>query len=526
MNAKKLFALILAIVMIATLFTACSSDKKKDDDSGNSSKPSSNPGASDSGGIIDDEPVEINYWAWDTGVAGQNTRGAEVEALINEISEREIGVHVNFTWVTASDFGTQLTLAIANNESIDLCDYYAVGGSAFSKLYAAGSLSDITELVAENAPELIELCGEDVLSGTTIDGKLYGIPTYRILNSDCFIIMRTDILEDIGMVEAAENMETWADFEEIMQAVKDSEYAGYAIGGGNAGKGIMNNNGFIYCGNKISDSYAFDPLGEIYFAIATDQNGNVISQVEMEESQECFKMIKSWYDNGYLYPDSAFTTTGARELIATDTYFSTINTSEYGVEANWGGTTGYPITAYTIQKGLLNTNNCQKFGMFVPSTATEPEAAVRFMNLLYTNAEMMNLMCWGIEGETYQVIDGVAQYVGDVDAAGSGYHRSDYSVGNQFLCVPWAPNGADFRDLGEAYFKEAPGSIYLGLTVDTSAYESLVAAQAAVSEEFHGMMVGGLYSEAVYNEYIEKLYAADLEGWIDLHQAAVDEFMK
>lgn len=39
--------------------------------------------------------------------------GDEVEAAINQITEKEIGVHVNFNWVNGADYATQLSLANA-----------------------------------------------------------------------------------------------------------------------------------------------------------------------------------------------------------------------------------------------------------------------------------------------------------------------------------------------------------------------------------------------------------------------------
>ena len=83
---------------------------------------------------------------------------------------------------------------------------------------------DITDVAAQYAPRPFETIGDTVLSGVTIDGKLYGIPTYRVLNANYYIIMRGDILDELGLREQAQNMKTWADYESIMSAVKDSGF--------------------------------------------------------------------------------------------------------------------------------------------------------------------------------------------------------------------------------------------------------------------------------------------------------------
>lgn len=52
--------------------------------------------------------------------------------------------------------------------------------------------------------------------------------TYRDLTASNFIAMRTDMLEDLELLEKAENMTTWAEYEEILEAVKRRLF-GYPI---------------------------------------------------------------------------------------------------------------------------------------------------------------------------------------------------------------------------------------------------------------------------------------------------------
>lgn len=504
---KNIISWVLIISMLATLFAGCTVVAEGDEP---------------------DEIVEINYLTWEAGdgVAGSNRLGKEVEAAINEITEREIGVHVNFTWVNAADYGTQISLALLNREQYDVADYYSWPlPSSFPQLYANNSMTDITELAAEYAPETLEMMGADLLKGTTVDGKLYGIPAYRVQNTNFYIIMRKDVLADLNLVEQAENMKTWADFEAIMAAVKDSGFTGYPAGGG-GGFGMTSNNGCIYQGdNIIGDSVIFDPLSDTFFAIAIDENGKVVNQVAMEESKNQFQMFKRWMDAGYMYPDSAFDSTGAKELFNQGVLFSVFVTGEFGVEKSWKASSGYDCLCYMVGGSPLNTSAAQKFGVFIPTTCKEPEAAMKWINLLYTNAEVMNLITWGIEGKSYEVVDGVAHYIGDANAKTSGYHNNDYKIGNSFLCLPW-DNDANFREAALEHFRSAPISPYFGLNVDLSAHSDLVSAISAVAAEFHGQMCGGFYSDELYQEYLDKLTAAGIDEYIALFQKAIDDFNK
>lgn len=289
---------------------------------------------------------------------------------------------------------------------------------------------------------------------------------------------------------------------------------------------MISNSGCIYQGENISDSYIFDPLGDAYFAAATDQEGNAINLVAMEESKNQFKMFKKWMDAGYMYPDSAYDSTGAKELFNQGVLFSVFAASEYGVESSWKASSGYDCECYLVGEAPLNTSNVQKFGLVLPTTCKEPEATMKFINLLYTNSEVMNLITWGIEGESYEVADGVAQYIGDADALTSGFHNNDYKIGNSFLCLPWSGSSSTFRDDALKVFKAALASNYLGLTIDTSGKDSLISAISAVSDEFHGQMCGGFYTDELYQEYLEKLEAAGIDEYIVLYQESIDAFQK
>lgn len=528
---KQLVSALLSISMMSSMLAGCGTTSEEEVPA--SSAVENNGGAAEKEQTTeaakedDGEITEINYWSWEAGdgTAGSNTLGAEVEAAINAIAEKEIGVHVNFNWVNGADYATQLSLAILNGEQVDVADYYYSGAGTFSQLYSSGSITDITDLAKEYAPEAMETIGDTILSGVTIDGKLYGIPTYRILNSNFYIIMRGDILDELGLREQAKNMKTWADYEAIMQAVKDSGFAGYATGGG-AGFGMISNAGCIYQGENIRDSYIYDPLGDVYFSLATDQEGHAVNQVAMPEAQNQFKMFKKWMDAGYMYPDSAYDSTGAKELFNQGVLFSVFASSEYGVETSWRASSGYDVECYMVGEAPLNTSNVQKFGLVLPTTCKEPEASMKWINLLYTNPEIMNLITWGIEGKSYEVVDGVAQYMNGADALTSGFHNNDYKIGNAFLCLPWSGAKPTFREDALNVFKSAPASNYLGLTVDTSGNEALISAISAVNDEFHGQMCGGFYTDELYQEYLDKLKSAGIDEYIKLYQDAIDSFNK
>ena len=56
----------------------------------------------------------------------------------------------------------------------------------------------------------------DLVLGTTINGKIYGVTGYRNLACSAYLVMRTDVLEDLGLLEKAQNMTSLSEYEAIL----------------------------------------------------------------------------------------------------------------------------------------------------------------------------------------------------------------------------------------------------------------------------------------------------------------------
>lgn len=512
---KRALSLIFAIIMLLALFTACGAKEDKPSDA--SSNPSAN--VSNAPADPDDDPDEIEILLSNMGYDISDLE--KVEAAINAISEAEIGVHVNMQIIQFADYATQLSLAIANREQIDLALFMPWGGSSFMSLYSGNMMLDITDYIDENCPDVKNFVG-DLMKTTSVDGRVYALPTYRNLNSNYYAGYRTDYLTQAGVLEEFENMTTWAEFENVLNALSQLDGVS-AIAQQRRLFGI----GICYTGTNLSDNYSFDYLGDSLYIVWTDQNGNVEMTYNRDDIVGMYKMARDWYDKGYVYSDTAISSEPIESLIMQGTAAGALVMGEFGIETSFSRSCGTDMSIVQMAGGTLNTGNAQKFGMFVPSTSANPEAALRFMNLVYTNAELSNLFAWGIEGTNYEVNEnGEAQFMEGKDSSSSGYYYGDFLIGNQFLILPWAGNGgASFREMSLADYKSATASIYLGLTVDTSSLDSIVAVLGAVTDEYLPQISSGLYTDKLYAEFLNKLNAADVDTYLKLYADSVSEWM-
>ena len=68
-------------------------------------------------------------------------------------------------------------------------------------------------------------------------------------------------------------------------------------------------------------------------------------------------------------------------------------------------TTGYDLTVVELNPIPINTGSCNVFTWGIPTTSKNPDAAMKFLNLMFSNADINNLLAWGVEGVHYQVLE-------------------------------------------------------------------------------------------------------------------------
>ena len=495
---KAILALLLVAALMLTLFAAC----------GTSEEPSDNSGAPI---IEDDETTEIKMILFDFNSSGIDHADRITEA-VNALTVPEINVSADITFMSMGDFVSKVQMTIAGGEQVDLLS--ACTANNASTLYQAGMLMEVGELLETYAPEALNVVG-DYITCYTYDGGVYGLPTYRNLLTCRWIIMNQDVLDELGLTEKADSMTTWSEFEEILQAVKDNKT--------DAGMyPIISNTGTVWQGALFSsdtlNTEAYDTLGDNVYSVYTDQDGTVSLLPGQDSWVYANELAASWNEKGYIYPDSIYNVTlSGNDLMNQGVTFSLICSSEFGVEKS----TNYsvPIYAKQISEPLLSTSSLTTWGMGVPVTAEEPEAACKFLNMLYTNADLMNVLVNGQQDVDYELVDGQVSYIEN------GYRGGNFVFGNNLLLTPSLGQGADFNEVVAEQMKTMQSSAYLGFTIDTSELELPISQISAVNDQYRTSLCGGEYNEATYNEYIEKLETAGVQEYLDAVQTQLDAWL-
>ena len=450
-----------------------------------------------------------------------------VEYAINEITEVQINTHVNIDIYEIGNYDQQVGLMMSSGENVDLMLTLPSGSAGFSSMQAQGQLMDITKLLEDYGQPIIDTMGE-LIRGTMINGRTYGLCGYRNVVSGEYIIMRTEVLEDLGLLEKAQNMTSFTEYEEILAQVKASEKWSYLSGIVGSGHGNMMLQQGAFCSeDQFKDISLFDNLGDTYKVICIDPEKTddaVRMTFATDEYKKIYEQAKKWYDQGYIYKDSATTLESGTDLIKSNVGFSMFCDGEYGIEATKSADCDMPMTCIKLKDYPITTGTCTKFTWVIPATSKAPEAAIAFLNMMYTDSRIANLLAWGIEDVDYKVVNGEACYIeGNTTPA---YHTNDFMYGNQFITLPWEGSGENMRQDSQEIMQNATYSKYMGFSCDTSDVTGEIAAVSNCLNEYRPQIETGMASETVYDDFLNKLQASGVEKIVDCYQQQLNTWLE
>lgn len=152
---------------------------------------------------------------------------------------------------------------------------------------------------------------------------------------------------------------------------------------------------------------------------------------------------------------------------------------------------------------------------------------MKFLNLMYTNADIVNLLNYGIENEDYVVLeDGSLDYPEGTDSGNARYNINEtWLFGNQYISKCWTGLMPGVRELSKEINDNAELSPLVGLTIDTSELSTELSSLTSAFNEFNRSLNCGVMNvETALPEFQSKLEAGGIDRLIESVQAQLDEW--
>ena len=550
---RKKFLRTMALAVAATLLlTACSSGGGSSaGESSSSAAESSTPtsstaeasgttsedtGSGEESYLCSDEPLELTahiHWG-NVYVLSDDWTVTNEAAKMTNISLKG----------TASPMETDSTeafnLMIAGQDIPDI-----VGGNRdlINQYGMEGAFMPLNDLIEEYALDFKKILDEnpDIKGAiTAADGNIYQIPfVYESLVSEAWFV-RQDWLDAVGM----EAPTTVDELHDVLTAFVNEDP------NGNGQKDEVGY--FTRLTNTDNVLKGLLSLFGIQDAWHTDEEGNVGVGLYSEEYKEAIKSVSQWYAEGLIDPEIFTRGSNARDILFPE--------NNGGVIHDWiPSTTGYneklqeSVPGFKVVGILPPTDvngdqwevearaRLSGAGWAIGANNEHPEETMKYMNFWWTEAGR-RLQTYGVEGDTYTMVDGEPVYTDKVLNATNPINDYMRQIGGQIEDM------ASLHDNSyERFMSDEEGNRVTKMYEESGLVNKMNVKLPAVSftqeeldvvnskwqpcrnymlEQLQKWTFDGSTIDAEFDQYMANLKSMGIEDVIAAYQSAYDRLME
>ena len=398
---KKLISSLLAAVMVVTMLAACGGESTTE-----TKNIETNVEVNESRAVEETAAGELTPLAEKAKIVvtllvapGMPLSGIPgVQDAINAITIPQINVEVELKTVELFQPMSQYPMWISAGEDLDLICTAFTGITQFA---TQGMLEPMDSLIADYAPTISGLLSQfDMANGAVLEDSIYGIaPVDPYYGTRYGVLFRNDWLAEAGITIDENKTYTMEELEGILASVKEKYPDKYLL---------------AFSGKDINASLSlFSYMTEIDTLAASFSSGALMgtdsTTVEnifaTEEYYNFVKRMSEWKQKGYTHPDAATTDTVATDFIKNEIsggyLMRTTPEQISGAETNLEG---IDFVTINLTDYYYPTYKANVFWS-IPITCDQPEAAIKFLDLMYTEIDIPSTLMLGIKDVDWVVVD-------------------------------------------------------------------------------------------------------------------------
>lgn len=509
LKTKRMLGMGMAAAMTVGLLAGCG--KKSD--------------PADGGGGTD----EITTLTWYMSI---NPVAADTDAVIEELNNYtrdKIGVEIDYKVIANPDYKEKMPNLINAGEYFDIC-FTSNWTTDYLQFVGKDAFMDITELLPEYAKETYDFIPEEVWNAVKVDGKIWGVPSYKEMGWQGGIVYNSDLAEEYGIDMSG--VATIDDYTKVLETVAEKSKA--------AGQDVIGVSGLINAWQMAApyESLTGNPVLPAAAAVPEydnfkDMSGEgVFNQYASEEYMNYCKTVYGWNKAGYLGGDPVnydSDTANRDNDFNNGKLFSYFIQNAPGNVEMMSNTSGHGVGFVSLMDPLFETRSARGGILAISSASENAEKALEFLNLLNTDEYVGTLIRHGIEGKHYTAVgDNQVDRTmdGTLNPADNGY---DYTYGWQFgtpFNQKWDISYPDnIEELFQEYNDSAIVSQNNGFSFDMTPVETQVAALTNVIAEYgQSLEAGSVNPEEYIPAFLEDLESNGVQDLIDAVAEQLEEF--
>lgn len=500
---KKVLTLIMGLVLTVGALTACGNKNGAPtgvNSSGGAETSEENSKDTDASTGKKEEPVELKWYIRFDDQADT----AKVNEELNKLLLEKINCTVEISNIPGGTYNDKMQVILGGREECDVV-FAGAGFADFWGNTTRGAFLPLNDLLDKYGKETYNNIPESLWNGVKVNGDIYGVINYQIEAKEAGFYVPTEILNkynfDLSTVKKLE------DIEPLLEQVHKDDPTIIPI--------MVNE-------VDLLPLMGYDEIGTQNSpgAVAIgDDSLTVVNQYETEGWQNYVKLIRKWYEAGYIAADAATMDSG-NDLIKAGKVAVFLNNMKPGGEEEQEILWGRDLTVQKIMDGRVLPSAVSATLQCISSTNKHPEKAMEFINLLNTDKDVYNLVCFGIEGVHYNKVgDNRIELVEN-----SGYQPNKaWAMGNQFNAYLQSTQSDTVWEDTMALNENSSVSELLGFVFDQEAVKSQVAqCQSVIDQYFRSIVRGTVDPDTYIPEFLEKLKLAGVDDIIAEKQAQLN----
>ncbi|TRZ48601.1 DUF3502 domain-containing protein [bacterium] len=477
--------------------------------------------------------AEVPTLDWYFTIAGRydDAEKAAVETAANEILAKSIGAKVTFHVYTPADATTKVTLVINSGEPCDVISFGTF--TPIQPAISAGGIIPLEDLLPNFAPTVWGNFSQRAWDSTLQNGHIYGALNFDIGGVEgAAMWARTDLMDKYKFDwTKATTPEAWEPYYDQIVA-------------GEKGKVTPLISSDPFWGRAWWPKlYGYDPIdtaigakGDFGGSIAVkmdDATRKVVSAADTPEYKAAVEMNRRWYLKGYYLktPPADSEMGSIRGNLGFAAFYVPFGAfwSTKAMAANeWAGV---PVVQALVQKPLVQSLYASGSTYGVCATSKHPDLAVKFIEAMNTNVDLLNLLNYGIEGKDWVWADEankVVKFPDGVDGTTVGWNPNTYwQFGDKRLMYLSTPEDIGLADRVAEAKKTAIFSNMAGFVLDPSPIESDIANISSAATQYCDPVDKGLVDVAAGLKACQDgLKAAGIDKVIAEVQRQVDAWAK
>lgn len=430
-----------------------------------------------------------------TGIRTEMPGIPDVEAAINEISVPAIGVRIHIVPVFIGDLAADTAYAIAGGEKIDIVNVGLTNN--LTTMVSENLLLPLDDLLAERGQAAAQVT-EPVSAAQKIGGITYAVSQYPYAARCSGFRYRKSMAEELGI-----DMHDGMTIDEL----------------GEAGDLLKEHGIFLTSvGMSSSPSYQFFCSMELFgesgacgTILQPADSAQIVNMYASEELREYYQTIRGWFESGYLPDDPMLSELDTIRLYNEKKLFG-VPTNVTAGQMGAAGGHHEDVAIVRLSEPVILTSSVDEFMLGIASTCRNPEAAMDFINLIYTNPEVADLLNYGVEGLDYVAVPGTEHVIttdGTENENGSRFGSGFVRFGDPLSGKIMYPLTDDYYGELVQWETSARRSLSFGYSFDASDYAVEARNIARILDEYLPILNVGM--------------AADVEKELDELQTKLDE---